>query len=162
MNSESSHLVSSQLGHVLREAFTGPPGPWTYFTDARRGVGLLSTLESITAEEASIPVGAGGTTIAGHVNHVRSSLAASIGLITKQSEVRDRTGSWNVIRVGESEWSSLRKQLRESYERTLQTIQSRMDWDEDSFGAALGAITHVAYHLGTVRQRLLSAGILRT
>ena len=162
MNSESTHLVSSQLGHVLREAFAGPPGPWTYFTDNRRGVGMLSTLESITAEEASIPSGPAGATIAGHVSHVQSSLAASIGLITKESTARDRTGSWTVTQVSGPEWNALLKQLRERYERALQTIQSRMDWDEDSFGAALGAITHVAYHLGTVRQRLLSAGILRT
>lgn len=162
MNSESRYLVSSQLGHVLREAFAGPPGPWTYFTDNRRGVGLLSTLESITAEEASIPSGPSGATIAGQVHHVQASLATSIGLIKQESNARDRTGSWTVTRVSEPEWSSLQRQLREQYERSLQTVQSLIDWDEDSFGAALGAITHVAYHLGSIRQRLLAAGVLRT
>ena len=44
----------------------------------------------------------------------------------------------------------------------LRGLGKRMDWDEDTLGAALGAIAHVAYHLGTVRQRLQSAGILRT
>jgi hypothetical protein len=162
MDSESKHLLSSLLGQLLREAFAGPPGPWSYFTDNRRGVGLLFTLESISAEEASLPSGPGGSTIAGQVNHVQSSLAASIGLMKKENSVRDRTGTWTVTRVSDSEWSSLQRQLREQYERSLQTIQTRTDWDEDSLGAALGAVTHVAYHLGSVRQRLLTAGILRT
>ena len=38
---------------------------------------------------------------------------------------------------------------------SLQTIQSRMDWDEDGLGAAAGAVAHAAYHLGAIRQRLL-------
>lgn len=162
MNSESSHLVSGLLSQVLREAFAGAPGPWTYFTDNRGGVGLLSTLETISAEEASVPAGPAGSTIAGHVHHVQSSLDASLSLILKESTTRDRTQSWTVTVVSGPEWTSLLHQLRQRYERSLQTIQSRMDWDEDTLGAALGAIAHVAYHLGTVRQRLQSAGILRT
>lgn len=162
MNSETTRLFSGQLSQVLREAFAGAPGPWTYFTDNRRGVGLLSTLESITADEASLSSGPGGATIAGHVHHVQSSLAVSMGLIKKEIDSRDRSGSWTVTRVSGPEWSSLQQQLRDQYERSLHTIQTRTDWDEDSLGAALGAITHVAYHLGTVRQRLLAAGILRT
>jgi hypothetical protein len=122
----------------------------------------LFTLESVTATEASIPVGPEGTTIAGHVNHIRASLMVSTALIKKESASRDRTNSWTVTRIGDPEWEALRRQLREQYERSLQAIQTRTDWDEDSFGAALGAIAHVAYHLGAVRQRLLLAGILRT
>ena len=162
MNSESWHLVSSQLAQVLREGFAGPPGPWSYFTDNRRGVGLLSTLETLSAEEAAIPFGPSGATIAGQVQHVLSSLAASIDLIRNESASRDRTGSWTVAAVSAPEWSALLRRLREQYERSLQLIQSRMDWDEDTLGAALGAVTHVAYHLGSVRQRLLAAGMLRT
>ena len=162
MDSGSKHLVNTQLDHLFREAFAGPPGPWTYFTDNRPGVGLLSTLESLTAEEASAPSGASGSTIAGQVQHVQSSLAASLRLMKKESATRDRTQTWTITRVSDSEWTALRRQLREQYERSLQTIQSRMDWDEETLGAALGAIAHVAYHLGSVRQRLLATGMLRT
>jgi hypothetical protein len=162
MDTATTHVLSAELTHVLREAFAGAPGPWTYFTDNRRGVGMLSTLETVTAEEASAPVGPEGTTIAGHVHHVRLSLAKSTALIDKRDSSRDRTGTWAVTRVTDAEWKRLLEELRGQYERSLQSFRSHADWDEDTVGAALGAIAHVAYHLGAVRQRLLSAGILRT
>ncbi len=162
MDTATTYFLSSELAHVLREAFAGAAGPWTYFTDNRPGVGMLSTIESLTAEEASVAGGPEGTTIAGHVNHVRVSLAGSTALITKQGSSRDRTKSWAVRRVSEPEWKKLQLEVRAQYERALQSIQPRMEWDEDALGAALGAIAHAAYHLGVIRQRLLSAGILRT
>jgi len=162
MTSASTYALSNHLANVLREEFAGAPGPWTYLIDNRPGVGMLSTIESISAEDASVPAGPSGTTIAGHVNHVRASLAVSTELIKKEASSRDRTGSWTVAQVSGPEWKKLQVELRGQYERSLQVIQSQGEWDEDGFGAALGAIAHVAYHLGVIRQRLLLAGILRT
>ena len=162
MDTASAYTLTGQLSRILREAFTGAAGPWTYFTDNRPGVGMLSTLESITSEEASIPVGPEGTTIAAHVSHVHASLAGSTALIGAKSASRDRTGTWTVGRVNAQQWKQLQSELRAQYERALQAIQVRLDWDEDSCSGALGAITHAAYHLGAIRQRLLVAGILRT
>jgi hypothetical protein len=155
-------VVTSELSHVLREAFLGAAGPWTYFTDSRRGVGMLSVIESITAEEASVPAGPKGTTIAGHVNHVRASLAGSMILMTHTNASRDRSGNWAVTRVDETEWKRLQQDLRVQFESSVKAIQAKMDWDEDALNAALGAITHAAYHLGAIRQRLLAAGILKS
>jgi hypothetical protein len=162
MTTASTHLLSTELAHVLREAFVGAPGPWTYFTDNRRGVGMLATIETITAEEASMGVGPEGTTIAGHVEHVRLSLAGSTELIARTSTSRDRGRTWTVTGVTDSEWKRIQRDLRAQYERSLQSIQTQADWDEAAVGAALGAIAHAAYHLGAIRQRLLAAGILRT
>ena len=161
MESASAHLVSSQLANLLREAFAGPPGPWTYFTDNRPGVGLLSTIEALSAMEASAALEPGGATIAGHVHHVRVSLTGSTELITRKRASRDRTGTWTVTEVNDTEWKELHATLRAQYEISLQTIQSRMDWDEDGLGAAAGAVAHAAYHLGAIRQRLLLRGPAR-
>jgi hypothetical protein len=158
VDSASAHLVSSQLANLLREAFAGPPGPWTYFTDNRPGVGILSTVEALTATEASAALEPAGATIAGHVHHVRASLAGSTEQITKKRASRDRTGTWTVTQVTEQEWKALHAALRAQYDISLQTIQSRMDWDEDGLGAAAGAVAHAAYHLGAIRQRLRLAG----
>lgn len=154
MDTASAHLISSQLANLLREAFAGPPGPWTYFTDNRPGVGILSTIDALSAAEASAAVEPGGATIAGHVDHVRASLAGSTELIMRKRASRDRTGTWTVTRVADEEWNRLRAMLRAQYEISLQTIQSRMEWDEDGLGAAAGAAAHAAYHLGAIRQRL--------
>ena len=155
MDPASAHLISSQLANLLREAFAGPPGPWTYFTDNRPGVGILSTIEALNATEASKALKPGGATIAGHVDHIRMSLAGSTELITKKRASRDRTGTWSVTQVTDEQWKALHVALRSQYEISLQTIQSRTDWDEDGLGAAAGAVAHAAYHLGAIRQRLL-------
>ena len=112
MDSASGHLTSSQLANLLREAFAGPPGPWTYFTDNRPGVGILSTMEALSAKEASIALEAGGATIAGHVEHLRASLAGSTELIVKKRASRDRTGTWTVTQVTDKEWTELQATLR--------------------------------------------------
>ena len=158
VDTASAHLVSIQLANLLREAFAGPPGPWTYFTDNRPGVGILSTIEALTAMEASVALELGGATIAGHVHHVRVSLAGSTELIIKKRASRDRTGTWTVNQVTDKEWKELHATLRAQYEISLQTIQSRMAWDEDGLGAAAGAVAHAAYHLGAIRQRLRLGG----
>lgn len=154
VESSSAHLVSSQLANLLREAFAGPPGPWTYFTDNRPGVGILSTIQALSAREASVALEPGGATIAGHVHHVRASLAESTELIIRKHASRDRTGTWAVHQVTDPQWKELQAALRAQYEISLQTVQSRMDWDEDGLGAAAGAVAHAAYHLGAIRQRL--------
>jgi hypothetical protein len=89
---------------------------------------------------------------------VRASLAGSTEQITKKRASRDRTGTWTVTQVTEQEWKALHAALRAQYDISLQTIQSRMDWDEDGLGAAAGAVAHAAYHLGAIRQRLRLAG----
>src|SRR5690349_16557965 len=99
MSSELMYTLSSQLSHVLREAFAGPPGPSSYFTDNRRGVGMLATIASISADEASIGAGPDGATIAGHVNHVRVSLAQSIAQVKKEPVPREPGGGWTVTGV---------------------------------------------------------------
>src|SRR2546426_685733 len=37
-------VTVSLLTRMLREAFEGPPGPWTYFTDTSPGTGVFGTL----------------------------------------------------------------------------------------------------------------------
>lgn len=123
---------------------------------------MLSVIESISAEEASIPVGPKGTTIAGHVNHVRASLSGSMILMAHTNASRDRSGNWAVGKVSDAEWKRLQQDLRVQFETSLKAIQAKMDWDEDALNAALGAITHAAYHLGAIRQRLLAAGVLKS
>src|SRR3989442_786517 len=68
-------VTVSLLTRMLREAFEGPPGPWTYFTDTSPGTGVFGTIGGLSAAAASQEGGPGHTTIAGHVHHLSSSLA---------------------------------------------------------------------------------------
>jgi len=139
---------------MLREAFEGPPGPWTYFTDTSPGSGLFATIDGLSASQASHVGGPGRTTIAGHMQHLSSSLALSTRGLLGESASRDRSRNWTVATVNDAEWAAVRGRLRDEYQKLLVTVETHAAWDEDALGTAMGAIAHTAYHLGAVRQRL--------
>jgi hypothetical protein len=139
---------------MLREAFEGPPGPWTYFTDTSPGSGLFATIDGLSAAQASQAGGPGRTTIAAHIQHLSASVALSTRGLRGESPARDRSRSWTVATVDDAEWAALRTRLRDAYQSLLVAMQTRAAWDEDALGTAMGAIAHAAYHLGAVRQRL--------
>jgi hypothetical protein len=139
---------------MLREAFDGPPGPWTYFTEAGPGHGLFATLDALSAAQASQPGGPGRATIAGHVHHIGASLALATGRLRGEPASRDRAQSWTVSRVDAAAWTALRADVQRAYEELRVAVEMRAVWDEDAVGTAFGAIAHVAYHLGAIRQRL--------
>jgi hypothetical protein len=146
--------VTVILVRMLREAFDGPPGPWTYFTDTSPGTGVFATISRLTAAQASEPGGPGHTTIAGHTHHLCSSVALSTRGLRGESPSRDRSRSWTVVTVDEAEWAALQARLREEYQMLLLKVETHAAWDEESLGVAMGTIAHAAYHLGAIRQRL--------
>ena len=147
-------VTVSLLTRMLREAFEGPPGPWTYFTDTSPGTGVFGTIDGLSAADASQEGGPGHTTIAGHVHHLTASVALSTKGLRGESTSRDRGGSWTVSTVDDARWAAVRARLREEYETLLVAVETHARWDEDALGVAIGAIAHTAYHLGAIRQRL--------
>src|SRR6266581_2967669 len=127
-------VTVSLLTRMLVEAFEGPRGPWTYFTEASPGTG--------------------NSTIAGHIHHVSASLALSTRGLRGEQTARDRGRSWTVTTVNDAGWADLQAQLRREYDSLFVAVESHAVWDEDALGVAVGAIAHAAYHLGAIRQRL--------
>lgn len=154
MTATPAAVTVGLLRRLLLEAFEGPPGPWTYFTDTTPGTGVFATIGTLTAAQASTPGGPSRTTIAGHIHHVCSSVALSSQGLRGEPASRDRSMSWTVSTVDEGEWAALRARLRDEYQRLVVAVETRTQWDEDSLGVAVGAIAHTAYHLGAIRQRL--------
>jgi len=154
MTATPAAVTVSLLTRMLREAFDGPPGPWTYFTDTSPGTGAFGTIRGLSAAQASERGGPGRTTIAGHVNHLSSSLALSTRGLRGESTSRDRGRSWTVITVDDAGWADLQARLRREYDSLLVAVETHAVWDEDALGVAIGAIAHTAYHLGAIRQRL--------
>src|ERR1051325_9450761 len=105
-------VTVSLLIRMLREAFEGPPGPWTYFIDTSRGTGVFATIGGLSAAAASRPGGPGGTTIAGHVHHLSSSVALSTKGLRGEPTSRDRSHSWTVSVVDDAAWAALRTRWR--------------------------------------------------
>ena len=139
---------------MLREGFEGAPGPWTYYTDTSVGTGVLSTIDALTATQASQTGGPGHTTIAGHVHHLEASVTLTTRALRGEAASRDRSHSWTVSAVDDAAWAELRTSLRRAYKDLVMAVGMRSMWDEDTIGSAFGAIAHTAYHLGAIRQRL--------
>jgi len=153
MTATPAAVTVTLVTRMLREAFEGPPGPWTYFTDTAPETGVFGTISGMTAAQASKVDGPGRTTIAGHLHHLSASVALSTAELRGEPSSRDRSRSWTVSTVDAAEWNSLRARLRDVYDRLLVAVETHARWDEDALGVAIGAIAHTAYHLGAIRQR---------
>lgn len=158
MATSATSVIITQCIRILKEAFEGPPGPWSYFTDRSPTAGLFGTIDRLSAAAASRASGASGSTIAGHVRHLVASLALSVQWMHGEPITRDRSGSWTVYTVDEAAWGTLRRELRRAYEDLNVAIETEREWGEDALGGALGAIAHAAYHLGAIRQRIAFEG----
>jgi hypothetical protein len=135
------------------EAFTSTTG---IFLD--RGTSMFETLATISAEEASRPVGGGCSNIAAQVNHAWFYLDIMNRLGRGEDVPRpiDWDGSWDVGAVDETEWERLVAQLRDAHDEVRIFITIFEGWDERMIGGAFGMLAHCAYHLGEIRAGLCS------
>jgi hypothetical protein len=147
-------VAARQALSVLREAVEGPSGPSTYFIDNRPDAGLLGALGSIDAAGASRIWG--DTTIAAHAHHIAFAMADSAAIIEGNHTPPDWKESWRVTAVDETAWKELVARVGREYQRLRRAIESRGSWGGEAFSDAVGSIAHVAYHLGAIRQKIVS------
>ncbi len=143
--SVSSQLCCEKPLRDLQSAGATSPTP------AKRG-GFFGTLTPLTAADASLPLT--GTSIAVHVHHVAWGMNATAAWIRADRKARDWKESWKITSVNEEAWTRLAGELRRQYDHLRQTIQSHALDGDEAFGGALGALAHLAYHLGAVRQKI--------
>jgi hypothetical protein len=149
---QTEHFTAA-LYALLDETFDNVQG---YFLD--RGTSMFETLATISAEEASVPVGGKCATLAAQVKHV------AFYLEVVEKSVRDPDYpqvDWDEIwrtvsSVTPDEWDAIRAELRANYNRILQLIEDTPVWEEAHIGGAIAMIAHTAYHLGEIRQALCS------
>jgi hypothetical protein len=137
---------------LLDEFFDDVQG---YCLDA--GTSLFETLASISAEEASVPVGGKCATLAAQVKHVAFYLdVLEHNIRTQQSERQDWGKIWReTSAVNAAEWETIKSQLRHSYDRVKLLIGETADWSSEArIGEAIAVVAHTAYHLGEIRQAL--------
>jgi hypothetical protein len=118
---------------------------------------MFETLATISAEEASVPVGGKCATLAAQVKHVAFYLdVLDKAVRTQQFERQDWDKIWReTSAVTPEEWEALKSSLRESYNRIKTLINDTPEWSsERQIGGAIAIIVHTAYHLGEIRQAL--------
>lgn len=147
-----SELFTAALYGLLDETFDNVHG---YFLD--RGASLFETLATVSAEEASIPVGGRCATLAAQVKHVTFYLdVLEKAVRTQQYEKQDWGKIWReTSAVTAEEWETIKSDLRAAYDRIKVLMADTTDWNnEDTIGGAIAVVVHTAYHLGEIRQAL--------
>ena len=145
-------LITQNLFDILDEAFVTHHGVFL-----ARGTSLFETLETITAAEASIPVGGKCATLAAQVAHVNFYLeVVEDYILNKERDNVDWGEIWRrVNKVSTEEWTSYQDQLKETYQRVVSMLKNLEDWNDDRpIGGALAIAIHTAYHLGEIRQAM--------
>ena len=146
--------IVETLNILYSELFKGPPnGKLAYMLNGG-DVGLLESLDKLSAEAASATHG-GGASIAAHVEHLRYGLALmnrwAAGEENPWAEA-DWTAAWRTTAVNETEWVRLRGALRGEAERWLEAIGRPREMTKIELSVVVGNIGHLGYHLGAIRQ----------
>jgi hypothetical protein len=151
-NQIAQETLTREFFDILDETFETHHG---IFLD--RDTSLLTTLETVSATEASIPVGGNCATLAAQVAHVTFYLEVIEAYIEKRDIGKVDWGDiWRrVSAVSPEEWAAYKAQLRQTYQRVWSLLKNVETWnDERPIGGALAIVVHTAYHLGEIRQAL--------
>ena len=151
----SNHIkqedFSINLLKLMQETFESPHG---IFLD--KNTSLFQTLESVSAQEASTPVGGKCASLAAQVAHVTFYIESFERFaIYQDTSPVDWGAIWRTVeKVTPEEWDALKNNLKQTYERINKLFRENKMWNEDTIGGALSIVVHTAYHLGEIRQAL--------
>jgi hypothetical protein len=139
-----------QVEELLRETFEGGlPGEGTQYLD--RDSGIRRTLEGLTAAQASKSY-SGHPSIASHARHMNFHLLVTSEWILGDHHSRDWKASFEPQTVTDAEWTALLRDLEMSRQELVRVLRSLEPEVLIREGAAMGAVAHLAYHLGAIRQ----------
>lgn len=143
--------VSNMLVQLFEETFNTSQG---IYLD--KNSSLLATLDTITAEEASIPVGGKCASLAAQVEHVVFYIESFERYALQGDDTPPDWGHiWRTVeKVTPEEWEASKAKLRSTYERIKGLFAKNPMWNQDTIGGALTVIIHSAYHLGEIRQAM--------
>jgi len=139
------------LLNFMTETFESPMG---IYLD--KNTALFQTLETVTAEEASIPVGGKCATLVAQVAHVTYYLdVLERYVVHNDTSPADWGAVWRTVsRVTPQEWETSKAKLRDAYHRMVDLFKTNPVWNETTMGGAMAIVVHSAYHLGEIRQAL--------
>ena len=146
--------VAPTLETLFAELVEGPPPGGGAFMLNSGDIGLLRSLDRLSATEASRSTNAGAT-IAAHAQHLRYGLSlmnqwASEGGNPFANAKWDE--AWKTSSVDETEWQTIKTGLRTEVARWLYALKSPREVAPIELAGMIGSIAHLAYHVGAIRQ----------
>jgi hypothetical protein len=145
--------VSPTLERLFSELVNGPSSSGAFILNSG-DVGLLRSLDRISAADASRSVN-GGATLAGHAQHVRYGLSlmnrwAREGGNPFADAKWDE--AWKTSGVTATEWEAIRGGLREETVDWLHVLKTPREVADVELSGMIASVAHLAYHLGAIRQ----------
>ena len=144
--------LRARLREILRETYEGGlPGEGTEYLDHQSGI--WTTLRPLTAARASARPD-GHPSIAAHARHMAFHLRVSAEWVRGIRVKRDWIGSFEPHTVNDDEWQAVQRELDDARSVFLEAMSALPDEEFLAEGAGTGALAHLAYHLGAIRQLL--------
>jgi hypothetical protein len=146
--------INSVLAGIFAELTRGDVDAEGPFVLNSGDIGLLGSLDKLSAEGASRSVNSGAT-IAAHAQHVRHGLSLMNRWATEGGNpFADPSwdDAWAISAVDNSQWAEIREGLRSESARWLEILRTRGSATRLGLGGMIGSIAHLAYHLGALRQ----------
>ena len=117
-------------------------------------IGLLRSLDALSAAEASRSVNEGAT-IAAHAQHVRYGLSL---MNTWAAQGGDPFANakwdeaWKISAVDDAEWKDIRAGLADEIHRWAAVLKAPREVADVELTGMIASVAHLAYHLGAMRQ----------
>ena len=146
--------IAPVLATLLAELLDGPRVRGEAYMLNSGDVGLLRSLDALSAAQASASAN-GGATIAAHVEHLRYGIALMNRWAAEGGDPfadADYTVAWRTTAVSDIEWAQLRRALADETHRWLDALRVPREVREVELNGVVGSIAHLAYHLGAIRQ----------
>jgi hypothetical protein len=146
--------ISPVLAGLFAELADGAPQKLGAFILNSGDIGLMRSLDKLSADAASRSVN-DGATIAAHAQHVRYGLSlmnrwASEGGNPFADATWDE--AWKTSAVDSGQWEEIRTGLRTEVERWIGALRSPREVTAIELSGMIGSIAHFAYHVGAIRQ----------
>ena len=145
--------ITKTLTRVLMELTDGP-NPKGGVVLNTGDIGLLPTLDKLSAADASQAVN-GGATIAAHTQHLRYGLS----LMNEWGQNGGNPfgnakwdAAWQVSTVNDADWQEIRNGLRHEVTRWREILNAPREASTIELMGMVGSLAHLAYHLGAIRQ----------
>ena len=146
--------INPVMARLFAELVNGADHPKGAFILNTGDIGLLASLDKLSAEEASRSTN-DGATIAAHAQHLRYGL----GLMNRWATEGGNPfadarwhDAWKISTVNAQEWDAIRAGLRGETTRWCEVLTVPREVTKVELCGMVGTIAHFGYHLGAIRQ----------
>ena len=146
--------ITASLSRLFSELADGPRVKGGAFILNTGDLGLLRSLDKLSAAAASASVH-DGATIAAHAQHVRYGLSLMNQWVAEGGNPFANAKwdeAWKVSSVDAAAWDEIRSGLRGEAHRWLDALGAPRELARIELTGMISSIAHLAYHLGAIRQ----------